>query len=119
MITPHLVPEDLPQAVIDELALFDLTVADVDRWLRAHGSDGATGVPDGYLPAAWLHDYCYRTAIVPRETADVWYRLTLLHVAESEEWLWRWLAVARAWWRWAALRIVGARCYRSDLLDDA
>jgi len=119
LITPHLAPEDLPKDVLDELTVFGLTVADVDRWLRAHGSDGATGVPDGYLPAAWLHDYCYRTAIVPRETADVWYRLTLLHVAESEEWLWRWLAVARAWWRWAALRIVGARCYRSDLLDDA
>lgn len=119
MITPHLSLEDLPQVVIDELALFDLTVADVDRWLRAHGSDGATGVPDGYLPAAWLHDYCYRTAIVPRAIADVWYRLTLIHAAESDEWPWRWWGLARAWWRWAALRLIGVRCYRWDLLDDA
>jgi len=118
LITPHLAPEDLPKDVLDELTVFGLTVADVDRWLRAHGSDGATGVPDGYLPAAWLHDYCYRTAVVDQATADRWYRLTLIHAAEGEELVWRVLAVARAWWRWAALRVIGRRHYRKDLQQE-
>jgi hypothetical protein len=118
-MTPHLDTADLPDAVLDELQLHEIDVMGIDRWLRANGSDGATGVPDGYLPAAWLHDYCYRTAVVDQTTADRWYRLTLIHAAEGEELVWRILAVARAWWRWAALRVIGRRHYRSDLRHES
>jgi hypothetical protein len=117
-LTPHLDAADLPPEVLDELRLYEIAVADVDRWLRRNGSDGATGVPDGFLPAAWLHDYCYRTAVVDQETADRWYRQTLIWAADGDEWPWRIWARARAWWRWAALLVIGRRHYRKDLLQE-
>lgn len=112
-VTPHLTADDLPAQVIAEMADFELTVDEVDEWLRRHGSDGATGVPDDYRPAAWLHDFCYRTRYIPKATADRWFRLAMIDAVAGEEWLWRWTGTAKAWLRWAAVRTLGGWYYQS------
>lgn len=109
---PHLDVDDLPKEVVAEMADLELSVEEVDGWLRRNGSDGASGVPDNYHPAAWLHDFCYRSGYVPKKIADRWFRMAMIDATADEEWPWRWTGIVKAWVRWAAVRLCGGPFYR-------
>lgn len=72
-------------------------------------TDGAS-VPFGrrygrYAIAATFHDYCYASAIVPREDAD-WYFYQLLLKSEVPRW--------RAWLMYKAVRLFGRSHYARE-----
>lgn len=95
---PHVDERDFPPEVLDILEVHDIDLEDVNIFLEIYGSDGATGVTDWYHPAAYLHDYLYRTARVPRSVADEVFYITLREVAKNED-----VAVWRLWRRFRAI----------------
>jgi hypothetical protein len=63
------------------------------------------GDPDGpWAPAAVIHDFLYRTAIVPRAEADAIFREAMEELP-GISWLKRWAM-------WAALRVGGWAAYK-------
>lgn len=112
-IIPHLSREDLPDSALTKLALYGVTVEEIDIFLRRHGSDGYSWVPDDALAAAWVHDFLYRTKRVPKDIADELLEEIMLAYADLEDrWMWRKLKRIKA-----RIYRLGVRCFGRSAYD--
>lgn len=84
-IVPYLIPQQFPEYVLCKLEENNFSFDEANLFLAAKGTDGATFVLDYYLPAAWLHDYLYRTGKVPRKLADELFYVSLREIARMED----------------------------------
>ena len=77
------------------------------------GSDGCTGVPDFYLDSCLEHDIHYRThhtldgRRISRRQSDMRKRRVIQSRSPFG------LLSPMAWWRWAGLRMLGWRAWRT------